>query len=143
MKTIGQRIKELREKHGMTMQDLAEKIATNRGNISSYEKDKYEPSAQTIVLLCRHFGVSADWLLTGEEAHCRIPPKIEMEISPMEQNLLQMLRILDDRDKEDVFGTVKMKYDRASGKSRSLYSTYGNGKEKSRPEDDNSSSVTA
>lgn len=68
MKTIGQRIKYLREVLNLSQQDVADSTGISRGNISNYEKDRVSPTVDTIVALCKFLNVSADWLLTGKDA---------------------------------------------------------------------------
>lgn len=67
MDSIGARIKWLRQEQGVTQQALAAGTGLQRGNISHYERDKVKPSAAAIVQLAAFFGVSSDWLLTGQE----------------------------------------------------------------------------
>lgn len=129
MGTIGQRIKSLRIKNRLSLQELAELVGKSKGNISGYENDKYEPSARTIISIAKHFNVSTDWLLNGMEFQdnnetCEKSPNILK--SKLELAMIEMFRLLDERDKEDVFESIKSKYDRALKKetSKSLYSTY-------------------
>lgn len=130
MSTIGQRIKDLRTAKGFSLQELADLVGKSKGNISGYENDKYEPSAQTIISLAKHFEVSADWLLNGVEFQNQNTTSEEeiniVSFSKLESDMIQMFRLFDERDKEDVFEFIKSKYDRAvkKGKSTSLYSTY-------------------
>ena len=63
MNIFGQRLKELREKHGFTQEQLGEKISVTKGNISKYESGKLEPNIETIRLIANIFDVSTDYLL--------------------------------------------------------------------------------
>ena len=60
------RIKELREKLGLNQAELANKLGIQKSLISEYENDKKEPSKNVIISLMKIFGVSANWLFTGE-----------------------------------------------------------------------------
>ena len=129
MSTIGQRIKLLRTKNNLSLQELADLVGKSKGNISGYENDKYEPSAQTIISIAKHFKVSTDWILNGEEFQNQndtTEEKVSVPNSELESDLIQMFRLLDDRDREDVFESVKSKYERSvkKGSKTSLYSTY-------------------
>ena len=62
-KTIGQRIKELREQRGLTQDELGKKIGVEPGVISNYENDKYKPSADTIIQLAKSLEITTDNLL--------------------------------------------------------------------------------
>lgn len=109
MRTIGERIKFLRKQNNWTVQQLAELINKTKGNVSSYENDKYEPSAQTIIKICEQFNVSSDWLLTGKDS----VPKSEQnndssfhELTEEERSLVLSFRQFDELDKELVKNTV-------------------------------------
>lgn len=70
METVGQRIKELRKKHGIkTQADLAKLADVSVQSIKLYETDKGVPSADrsngTLKKICDAFGVLPEWLLTG------------------------------------------------------------------------------
>lgn len=67
MKTIGEKIKYLREKHKVSQQQLATGAGVQRGNISHYEKEDWNPNYETTEKIAAFFGVNADWLFYGEE----------------------------------------------------------------------------
>lgn len=67
MKTIGERIKYLRNKHKVSQQQLATGAGVQRGNISHYEKEDWNPNYETTEKIAAFFGVNADWLFYGEE----------------------------------------------------------------------------
>lgn len=149
MGTIGQRIKSLRIKNRLSLQELAELVGKSKGNISGYENDKYEPSAQTIISIAKHFNVSTDWLLNGVEFQdnnetCKESASNILK-SKLELAMIEMFRLLDERDKEDVFESIKSKYDRTlkKGTSKSLYSTYTDleGKDKKSETNDKDSGI--
>lgn len=63
---IGERIKEVRKKAGLTQQKFAERIGLKRNTIGNYEINLIEPSDRTITDICREFDVREAWLRTGE-----------------------------------------------------------------------------
>lgn len=65
LEKIGGRIKYLRIKEGMTQAQLSEIIGLSKGNISSLEKNRYEPSAKSLIKLSELFKVTTDWILLG------------------------------------------------------------------------------
>lgn len=109
MNSIGDRIRSKRIANKMSMQELGNILGKSKGNISEYEKGKYEPSAQTIIALSRVFKVSADWILIGKEYE----HNSDEVLSEQETNLLTMYRRLDERDKRDIYDNIYCKYHRA------------------------------
>jgi transcriptional regulator with XRE-family HTH domain len=60
---LHQKIKWLRENAGLKQRDLAELLQTSQQYYSEYENGKRKFPLEHLVTLCRHFGVSADYLL--------------------------------------------------------------------------------
>lgn len=65
---VGKRIRELREKHGLTQDALAEILSVGPNVVGCYERGEYGPSKQVMLRLGTYFGVSTDYLLYGETA---------------------------------------------------------------------------
>lgn len=57
---IGQQIKAMREKRGMTQAELATILGLTRGQISMYEIDRREPDVDTLHKLAAFFQVTMD-----------------------------------------------------------------------------------
>lgn len=57
------RLKHLREKHGLSQAELADKIGVSRGSISFYENNSRVPDIDVLCSLCDFFSVSSDYLL--------------------------------------------------------------------------------
>ena len=64
--TENERIREVRKTHGLTTIEFGEKIGVSNSAISLIENGKNRASNQTILMICREFGVSETWLRTGE-----------------------------------------------------------------------------
>lgn len=62
---INQRIKEVRKAEGLTLEKFGQRIGITATSCSLLEKGKNNPSNQTIVAICREFGVSKQWLVEG------------------------------------------------------------------------------
>jgi transcriptional regulator with XRE-family HTH domain len=70
MKTVGSRIRALRNKANMTQEDLAKALTAkgakvNRVSVTRWESDKFQPSAYPIKCMAEIFGVSMDFIMTG------------------------------------------------------------------------------
>lgn len=64
---FGNRLRELREKQGLTQEELGEKLNLKKAVISKYENNKLQPSLETINYLAAYFGVTTDYLLGRTE----------------------------------------------------------------------------
>lgn len=61
---IADRIKTMREKHGMTQSQLAKRLGISRNAVNSWEMSLSTPSSIYLVELSKIFGVSTDYLLS-------------------------------------------------------------------------------
>ncbi|MGX7418975.1 helix-turn-helix domain-containing protein [Carnobacterium gallinarum] len=61
--TIGEKIKMLREKSGLTQKQLAEQLFLKQNAISAYEKGVNQPPLEIVRLLAATFNVTSDYLL--------------------------------------------------------------------------------
>ena len=99
---IADRIKGLRESHGMTQATLAKKLGITRSGVNAWEMGLTVPSTQSIVDLARLFYVSTDYLL-GVNSTATIPVDglSEEDILLMKQ-MVQHLKNIRSEIKEDV-----------------------------------------
>lgn len=64
--SVGARLKALRSQKGWIQIELARKLGiTNATQISQWENDEYVPAGENLAKLAAIYGVSADWILTG------------------------------------------------------------------------------
>lgn len=63
MSKFANRLVELREKAGLSRQQLADSIGLSRASIEYYEKDKRHPDTDTIIKIAQYFHVTTDYLL--------------------------------------------------------------------------------
>ena len=57
------RIRDLREDHDKTQQEIAEVLGTSQTMYARYERGANELPLRHLVALCRYYGVSADYIL--------------------------------------------------------------------------------
>jgi len=62
--TIGHRIKAVRG--AISQDEFARRLSVHKETLGNYERNKRQPDAAFLIALRKEFGVSADWLLTGE-----------------------------------------------------------------------------
>lgn len=67
MKTIGERIKYLREKYGISQDDIAREFFLAGGSsvVCKYEQDKRDLPLDVVIAYSKKFGVTTDWILKG------------------------------------------------------------------------------
>lgn len=63
MLKYGDRIAHLREKRGLTQEELSNKMGISRAALSHYETNRREPDYETINKIANFFHVSVDYLL--------------------------------------------------------------------------------
>ena len=63
---LGTRIASLRQGRGMSQADLAKKLHISPSAVGMYEQGRREPSVDTLIALSQIFGVSLDYLLSGQ-----------------------------------------------------------------------------
>lgn len=131
---FGKLLKELRTKKGVTQVELADAIGVSNGNVGDWERGRSKPGYDALVALSRFFEISAGRLLELPEIKgdliCDGIPLTEVE-----RDLIAMYRYLDERDREDVFDFLTMKYEKATGEKASVYSTYTDTSEKPKHDD--------
>jgi len=68
MGEIGSRIREVRAKTGLSQKDFGNRVGVTAQKISALEGEITRPDVEFLVAVRAKFGVSADWILTGEDA---------------------------------------------------------------------------
>ena len=67
MKTLSEKIRELRVEKGFSQKFVAEYLKIDRSNYSKYELGKLELSLEMLKQICLLYNVSADYLLGIKE----------------------------------------------------------------------------
>lgn len=80
--TTGKRIREIREKRGLTQEELAKKAEMSKGFLSDVENDKTNIGSQGLLRLANELGASVDYLLAG-----RITENVETDKIVIPQEL--------------------------------------------------------
>jgi len=60
---FGQRVQESRKLHHETQKDLGIVIGTKQNNVSDLESGNRTTTSENVAKICRHYHVSADYLL--------------------------------------------------------------------------------
>jgi len=103
---IGERLFELRQKSGESLQQVADAVGVSKPHVWELEKGRSKnPSFELVRALARHFGVSID-VLVGEEV---APSMKEQRIDRIHRDL----KDLSDRDRLIVEDMIRSLRDRA------------------------------
>lgn len=79
---LSEKILQLRKQHGMSQEDLAEKLNVSRQAVSRWEVGSAQPDASNVLQLSRLFEVTADYLLNDAyESDQDVPAVKNQEIS--------------------------------------------------------------
>lgn len=82
--TTGDRIRDIRERRGLTQEQLAKMAGISKGFLSDVENDKRNIGSQGLLGIANVLGASVDYLLTGE-----VKDNIENEQIIIPQDLSQ------------------------------------------------------
>ena len=64
--TIGDRLKQVRQKAGLKQKDMAALFGLKMPGYNRIEKGKVKLTLEHLITLKKEFGISLDWLITGE-----------------------------------------------------------------------------
>lgn len=120
---IGERIRNTREKNGLTQANLAKKLGISRSAVNAWELGVSVPSAQYLVELSKIFKVSTDYLLC-------LDGKEVVDISNLDDSEKKVIYFLIDyfssygsivrsinRQMEDEYDIIKKEADKVSGEA--------------------------
>ena len=68
---FGERLKQLRAKHNVTQQQLADYLGVNRTSIAGYETKGKHPDFDKLRALANYFDVTCDYLIGQEDEESR------------------------------------------------------------------------
>lgn len=72
--TLGENIQQLRKRHGLSQDALAERLNVSRQAVSKWERDEAVPELDKLVALSQAFGITLDELVTGQHPEPQTEP---------------------------------------------------------------------
>lgn len=115
------RIREVREHFGLSMEKFGSRIGIGKASISLLESGKNNPSVQTITLICREFGVNEQWLRTGEgemfeQTRETVLDRLSMEydLSREQRSVIEAFLDLDPQERDVILKYVHNVFDRSA-----------------------------
>lgn len=100
--TTGRRIREIRERRGLTQDQLAKKADISKGFLSDVENDKRNIGSQGLLRIANELGASVDYLLAGkvrenvENEQIIIPPELSEAAKELKLSYSDTLDLLND-----------------------------------------------
>ena len=115
------RIREVREHFGLSMEKFGSRIGIGKASISLLESGKNNPSIQTIALICREFGVNETWLRTGEgemfeQTRASVLDRLstEYDLSREQRSVIEAFLDLDPQERDVILKYVHNVFDRSA-----------------------------
>lgn len=100
-KTIGSFIAALRKSHGMTQQELADRLSVSNKTISKWECGESYPEITLVPVIAEVFGVTSDEILRGERRAAekttsteKSPDKVELQFKRLLQSCISKYKNL-------------------------------------------------
>jgi len=92
----------LRNKKGISQQQLADVIGVSQQSINKYENHKIEPDIQTLIALADYFNTSVDFLIGHTDIERKIEYVQSYYLNADEANLIELYRQITPKEKESI-----------------------------------------
>jgi len=80
-KIFAKKLKYLREKKGLTQEELAQDLETTKSTLGHYEQDYQEPKIEMLEKIAAYFEVTTDYLLGREKENFNTKEELKKKIS--------------------------------------------------------------
>ena len=100
-RSVGLRIRMLRESKGLTQKEAADALNMPRTTYVHYEDGSNEPKISVLVKLSAFYGISVDWIVGFEEKNESPPPADKWEA------MRDLLETLSDSELKEVHSFIK------------------------------------
>ncbi len=111
------RLCELRKKHNLSQEELADKLGVSRQAVSKWERSESSPDTDNLIQLAKLYGISLDELLNGDDAIDIIEEKLQKQkqtviekqqkLKLIERKINNRLRQIKDAQNSD-FDVIKL-----------------------------------
>lgn len=109
--TLGQKLKEIRKKFGLSQEQLAEIMNVSRQAITKWESDIGLPDVSNLQELSKVFGITVDYLLNDENQLPALSMKKELDREKYKNKLTMYKEVLDEYYPEpyEVYSLIRNK----------------------------------
>lgn len=108
--------KKLRENKGVSQQEVAEYLGISRQAYNFYENEKREASYEMLLKLADYFGITVDYLLTGEQIDVKKDPRYIIEGESIFEKRVgfsgETKKYLTEDDLDDIATIIRAKAER-------------------------------
>ena len=105
---LAKNIKELRLKHNLTQEVFAEKIGLTTNGVSNIERNRYQPTAETIDRICRAFKITpAELLLVPADSNKEIIENIVTLLSECPTKKLKKIYEMVLKKTPELLGIIR------------------------------------
>ncbi|MDQ7095986.1 helix-turn-helix transcriptional regulator [Desulfosporosinus sp. PR] len=102
---VGKVIRDARNKSGLTQRQLGDMIGKSNNTITGWEKGINSPDVEAIELLCAVLDIPVKEMFP----HCAEKDVKTMELTTIEQNLIESWRKLSEADRLKIMGMIEIK----------------------------------
>lgn len=106
MVILPKRLRELRERHGLTQEQFAKIINKSKSSVNMYERGEREPSFETAEAIADYFNVTLDSLVKGEDSQVEVDPVLGEIFKPDVLVLASRLNALPEGERSDVIAAI-------------------------------------
>ena len=105
MDTIGERLKFIREKIGLSQKKFADSLGISKGSIILYEKNDRSPDSSLLKTLFEKYKVSPNWLFLGQGEpfigeHQKAEGESKGEVIPIDGPMDEAIQMLIEAEQE-------------------------------------------
>ena len=109
---IADRLIKLRKKHGLSQEELADKLGLSRQAVSKWERAEASPDTDNLICLAKLYGVSLDELLKTDES---VETIVKEQVQPEKKDGGQSIVLTDDDGSKVVVTNHKVEAFDANG----------------------------
>lgn len=118
---MNERIKELRDALGITLEEFGSRLGVTRTAISRLERGNRGVTDQMAISICREFGVNEHWLRTGEgemfeQTRASVLDRLstEYDLSREQRSVIEAFLDLDPQERDVILKYVHNVFDRSA-----------------------------
>lgn len=107
----GERLRQVRKSHGITQQEMANRVGVSKQTLLRYEKGQREPEISFLYRFIESTKANAAFVLMGQEPVFDTEELGVISLDESERNLIELFRGLKDSDKQRLLSTLEILID--------------------------------